>query len=159
VQWHHQKLRSNNQENNIQTSISTQSIASTQDVKSIADPATTSVASQLVEHEQTEKIQIEDDLKEALVKPSSSSTNQTVKQETTHQKIIQKVKKQARKVAVPMDGELVINIILMIVFLGLSILFLMLALKATGIMLFVYWGLCALSFILFVTQLIDVIMW
>lgn len=112
-----------------------------------------------IQHESTEQISIEDDHQTALTKPNLVKAEQDVKQESTHQRIVQKIKKHARKVAVPMDGELVINVILMLVFLGLSILFLLLALKAAGIMLFVYWGLCALSFILFVTQLIDVIMW
>lgn len=69
------------------------------------------------------------------------------------------IKKQFAKPAAAMDGELWINIGLTIVFIGLAILFLILAMNATGILMWVYWGACALSFVLFVTQVIDLIMW
>lgn len=66
-----------------------------------------------------------------------------------------------RKAApMPMDGELAINIILLVVFLALAILFTILAINvATGTMLYVWGALALLCFVIFVTQVIDVIMW
>lgn len=71
-------------------------------------------------------------------------------------KILEKIKRTPP----PMDWELTINIVLTAVFLALAILFTLLAIKAAaGLMLFV-WGILALvSFVLFVTQVIDLIMW
>jgi hypothetical protein len=71
--------------------------------------------------------------------------------------LTQKIKKRA---PMPMDAELAINILLLVVFLGLAILFTILAINvATGTMLYVWGALALLCFVLFVTQVIDVIMW
>ncbi|MCE3296394.1 MAG: hypothetical protein K0R65_2108 [Crocinitomicaceae bacterium] len=60
----------------------------------------------------------------------------------------------------PMDVELAVNIGLLVLFLALAILFTIFALNAAaGTMLFVWWALAGLCFIIFVTQVIDVILW
>ena len=68
----------------------------------------------------------------------------------------QKIK---RKAPMPMDAELAINIGLLVLFLALAILFTILAINAgAGTMLYVWGILAVVSFIIFVTQVIDVIM-
>lgn len=59
-----------------------------------------------------------------------------------------------------MDGELIVNILLTILFLALAIIFTLLAIKVgAGLMMYI-WGILALvAFIIFVTQVIDIIMW
>jgi hypothetical protein len=70
-------------------------------------------------------------------------------------KQFKKIKRELKKPA-PMSGESVLNVILMVVFLGLSIMFTLFALKAIMPMLIVWWILAGVTFILFVTQIFDV---
>jgi hypothetical protein len=93
---------------------------------------------------------------------NSTPANSNLKSKTTDFSLTKKIKQVSqvknsmKKVAPPMDGESIINIILLVVFLGLAILFTMLALKAIMPMIIV-WGVLALvSFILFITQIFDV---
>lgn len=69
------------------------------------------------------------------------------------------LKKSSKKIPGNMDWELILNIAMLVLFAVLSVVFLLLALEATGTMVFVWWGLTALCFVLFVTQVIDVIMY
>jgi hypothetical protein len=92
----------------------------------------------------------------------STPTNPNLKTKTSNLSLTKKIKQIAqvknsiKKVAPPMDGESILNIVLLVVFLGLAILFTMLALKAIMPMIIV-WGVLALvSFILFITQIFDV---
>lgn len=57
------------------------------------------------------------------------------------------------------DNELIINIVLTVLLLALLILFIYLAIPATGTMVYVWWGLAAVCAILFITQVIDLILW
>lgn len=57
------------------------------------------------------------------------------------------------------DTELIINIVLTVLLLALLILFIYLAIPATGTMVYVWWGLAAVCAIFFVTQIIDLILW
>lgn len=57
------------------------------------------------------------------------------------------------------DTELLVNIGLTILLLALIILFIYLALPAIGTMVYVWWGLATVCTILFVTQVIDLILW
>lgn len=57
------------------------------------------------------------------------------------------------------DTELIINIALTVLLLALLILFIYLAIPATGTMVYVWWGLAAVCAIFFVTQVIDLILW
>lgn len=92
----------------------------------------------------------------------STPINSNLKTKTSNLSLTKKIKQVAlvknsiKKVAPPMDGESILNIVLLVVFLGLAILFTMLALKAIMPMIIV-WGVLALvSFILFITQIFDV---
>lgn len=57
------------------------------------------------------------------------------------------------------DNELIINIVLTVLLLALLILFIYLAIPATGTMVYVWWGLAVVCAIFFVTQVIDLILW
>lgn len=57
------------------------------------------------------------------------------------------------------DTELIINVALTVLLLALLILFIYLAIPATGTMVYVWWGLAAVCAIFFVTQIIDLILW
>ncbi|MFN5416153.1 MAG: hypothetical protein ACK5B9_03790 [Flavobacteriia bacterium] len=99
-------------------------------------------------------------------KKSLNSTFNTLKEikpiskgVTVLKKIHDKVFHKKKAATPPMDGELWINIGLLILFLILTIVFISLALKAIEYMVFVWWGLALVAFIVFVTQVIDVIMW
>lgn len=72
-------------------------------------------------------------------------------------KKVKLIQHKVKKVA-PMSGESVLNIVLLVVFLGLAILFTLLALKAAMPLVIVYGVLALVTFILFVTQIFDVFM-
>lgn len=79
---------------------------------------------------------------------------------TKGKEVSSKILKPFKRPKPLMDGELIVNIVLTVVFLGLAILFTMLAIKAAaGIMLYVWSILALVAFVIFVTQVIDVIMW
>lgn len=79
---------------------------------------------------------------------------------TNGKEVSSKILKKIKKPKPAMDGELIINIVLTIVFLAAAILFTLLAIKAAaGLMLYVWALLALVAFIIFVTQVIDVIMW
>jgi hypothetical protein len=93
------------------------------------------------------------------------STNKNYKFKNTEtkkdesEKNYQKIEINQEQEFARMDGELALNITLTVLFAGLTVLFIFLALAAIVPMIYVWWGLALVSFILFVTQVIDLIMW
>lgn len=73
------------------------------------------------------------------------------------------IPKSLKKASPPMDGELAINIVLTVVFLVASILFFILAHNAflvpSMLLAAIYGVVCLVAFIIFITQVIDLIMW
>ncbi len=94
---------------------------------------------------------------------SKNSTQKSISENKTQKKgqklNVKKIfaAKKLLKKSPAADGELIINIILTVVFLGLTILFLILLLSAVAPLLYVYAVAGLVSLVLFVTQLIDLI--
>jgi uncharacterized protein YjaZ len=160
VQWNNQKIDSKHKNQEIKSTVEKQDL-------SIINSLEKKIISEKVENIDLSSANINNNIPSQIANRKSTRKNsksfivnslseENVKSKTIAHSIKQ-VRKIENKIKQKRDGELVINIVLTVVFLAAAIIFTMMGLAAIPPMQYVWLGIALLSFILFVTQVIDLI--